>query len=314
MEVWNGIEDRPDDGRARVATIGNFDGLHLGHQRILESALVGARRRGLPSLVVTFEPHPLRVVAPERAPRLVQTRRQKIDGLEALGLEALLILRFDEQLAALDGEAFVTALLDDGKLGLAAVHVGENFRFGRGRGGDLALLKRLGDRHGFEVVGIPPVRVGEQTVSSSLIRDALAAGEVERAWEYLGRPFELSGEVHSGDGRGRRIGFPTANVHPDNEVVPADGVYITEVVRGLAHYASLTNIGVRPTFDGRRRVVESHLLDFEGSLLDERLAVRFLARLREERRFADANELGDQIARDRAAATAYFENQNLQAQ
>jgi riboflavin kinase/FMN adenylyltransferase len=313
MKVWSGIENRPRDDRPVVATLGNYDGIHLGHRRILDSVLADARERGAPSLVITFEPHPLSVVAPERAPSLVMTRRQKIDTLESLGLDAMLILRFDARVAALSGEEFFAAILDR-SLRFAAVHVGGNFHFGRGRSGDLALLEQIGRHNGFDVVGIPPVTIGDTIVSSTEVRAAIEAGEVERAWRFLGRPFEIHGEVGRGDGRGRTIGFPTANLIADNETLPKNGVYVTETARQAARYASVTNVGVRPTFNGSQRVVETHLFDLDDDLYGERISLRFLARLRDEQRFGSAAELADQIARDKAAAVAFFDNQNIQAQ
>ncbi len=307
MRVWNGTASYPVDAASVVATAGNYDGVHLGHRAILESALRDARRRDLRSLLVTFEPHPLSVVAPEHCPRLLQTRRQKLESLEAAGLDEVLILRFDAAMAALTGERFIDEVLS-GPVRLAAMHVGGNFHFGRGRAGNLRLLQEIGSRRGFDVVGVEPVVLGGEVVSSSVIRAAVADGDVEQAARLLGRPFALSGEVVRGEGRGRELEFPTANLDVENDMIPKTGVYVTETVVLATRHTSVSNVGIRPTFDGTQLTVETHLLEFDGDLYGERAELRFLARLRDERRFSGPDELADQIARDRAAAESYFQN------
>jgi riboflavin kinase/FMN adenylyltransferase len=310
MKIWNGI-DRYTRGRSKVvASIGNYDGVHLGHQAILRQVVDDARRRELPSLLITFDPHPLQVVAPDRRPSLLQTRRQKLDCLEETGLTDLLVLAFDERVAALQGDQFFVELLDP-SVAFAAIHVGESFRFGVGRSGDLSLLETIGVNHGFEVHAVPAVVDEGQPISSSAIRAAVASGRLEQARRMLGRPFALSGEVKRGEGRGAGIGFPTANLEVENEIVPRAGVYVTETVALAARYPSMTNVGVRPTFGGGEVTVESHLLEFADDLYNQRIEVRFLARIRDEVRFSGATELADQLARDRAAAEAYFHNLQL---
>ncbi len=306
MIVWNGIERYPEDAPASCATIGNYDGIHLGHQAILRAVVSSARARGCPSILVTFDPHPLSIVAPERQPRRLQTRRQKLDSLSEMGLDGVLILRFDAEMAAMTGRDFFTRVLGE-RVPLAAVHVGENFRFGHDRAGDVALLRRIGAETGFEVVGVRAVEVGGEIVSSSVIRRAVEEGDVERAQRMLGRPFALTGEVVRGEGRGRSLEFPTANLDVENELVPRRGVYVTEAVVLCARHASVTNVGFRPTFGGNDLIVESHLIDFDEDLVGERMEIRFLARLRDEMRFSGPSELVDQIARDRAAAIAFFQ-------
>ncbi len=305
MKVWNGLDGAPHRAGPAAATIGNYDGVHLGHQAILRSAVEEARTRGLASVVITFEPHPLAVVAPHRKPPLIQTRRQKLDSFERAGMDAVLVLTFDEALASRDGEAFFDQVLGD-RLPLASLHVGTNFRFGRDRQGDVELLQRIGQRRGFRVVSVAPVVVDGRTVSSTAIRRAVADGEVDLARRMLGRPFEVSGEVVRGDGRGRLLSFPTANLAVDNELLPRRGVYVTEAVLLARRYPSVTNVGIRPTFGGSDLVVETHILDFDEEIYGEAVALRFLARLRDEKRFSNPSELADQIARDRAAAVAYF--------
>lgn len=310
MNVWNALDAFPTGREPICATIGNFDGVHLGHQAILASVIGAAKRRAAPSLLISFEPHPLAVVAPSRGPKLLQTRRQKLETLEATGLDGILMLPFDRELAALTGEEFFGAYLAS-RIRFATVHVGSNFRFGRARGGDILLLKTIGTGLGFSVVAVPPVSVDGETVSSSAIRTAIERGDVARARAQLGRPFAVTGEVVHGDGRGRAIGFPTANVAVDNETVPHRGVYVTETSAFGSRFPSITNVGVRPTFGGTTLSVESHLMDVDEDLYGERIEVRFLARLRDEAKFADAAALADQLARDKAAATSYFSGLTL---
>ncbi len=312
MDIWNGFDGCPEGAGPIVATIGNYDGVHRGHRAILEQVKAEAERRGARSVLITFDPHPTQVLAPHAAPRLMQTRRQKLDTLEACGLDAVWILGFNRELAAQTGEEFFENLRR--QIDLRAVRVGRNFRFGRGRKGDIDAMERIGAEQGFDVLGVEQVQLDGVTVSSTAIRGAVAEGDVETAARMLGRPFALGGEVVAGQGRGKGLSFPTANVDAENELWPRVGVYITECLARARRHASVTNVGVRPTFgDGDRPVVECHLLDFEGELRGERVEVRFLAPLRDEKRFQNPNELADQIARDCAAATAYFENQPIAA-
>lgn len=308
MNVWNGIPGWPSDLGEIVATIGNYDGVHLGHRAILRSVADEARRAGARAALLTFEPHPLAVVAPERRPPRIQTRRQRLAALETLGVDDVLVIDFDRRRAELDGETFFASVLLP-HLSFRAVHVGRNFRFGKGRLDDLRSLETIGTRHGFAVLGVPQVFLDGETVSSSSIRTAIADGDVERARRMLGRPFALDGTVVRGDGRGSRIDFPTANLACDNELLPRRGVYVTESSVAGERVPSVSNVGVRPTFGGTALTVESHLMDWSGDLVGERMELRFLARLRDERTFSGPDELADQIARDRAAAAAWFHAQ-----
>lgn len=310
MNVWNELDAFPTGREPLVATIGNFDGVHLGHQAILASVAAAAKERAAPSLLITFSPHPLAVVAPSRRPRLLQTRRQKLETLEASRIDGVLFLPFDRELASLDGEAFFGEFLSE-RLRFASIHVGRNFRFGRARGGDLRVLEAIGRERGFSVVGVAPIELEGETVSSSAIRTAIEDGDVERARAMLGRPFAVTGEVVRGDGRGRTLEFPTANLAVENETIPRRGVYVTETAVFASRFPSVTNVGTRPTFGGTKLGVETHLLDVDEDLYGERLEIRFLARLRDERTFSGAAELADQIARDRAAASSYFSGLTL---
>jgi riboflavin kinase/FMN adenylyltransferase len=310
MIVWNGVERIPAGQTGAVVTIGNFDGVHLGHQAILASAVADARSRGVPSILVTFDPHPLAVVDPDRRPKLLQTRRQKLDALEAAGLAGVVIVTFDAAVAARSGREFLESYLGE-RLSILAVHVGESFRFGHARAGNIDLLRSIGAARGFDVVAVPSVRVGDQVVSSSAIRAKVADGDVEGARAMLGRPFALTGVVVRGEGRGRSMQFPTANLDVENELLPRRGVYVTEAVALALRLPSITNVGVRPTFDGTSLVVETHVIDFDEDLYAERMEVRFLARIRDEKRFSGPIELADQIARDRAAAVGFLKRQRV---
>ncbi|ANM29096.1 hypothetical protein ABI59_05010 [Acidobacteria bacterium Mor1] len=312
MDIWNGFDGCPENSGPVVATIGNYDGVHRGHRTILEQVKAEAARRNARSLLITFDPHPTRVLAPHAAPRLMQTRRQKLDTLEEAGLDAVWILEFTRELAGQTGEDFFSHLRS--RIDLQAVRVGRNFRFGRGRKGDIDVLERIGAQQGFDVVGVEQVRTEGMTVSSTAIRAAVSEGDVEGATRMLGRPFAVSGEVVAGEGRGAGLSFPTANVDAENELWPRAGVYVTECLARTRRYPSVTNVGLRPTFgDAEKPTVECHLLEFEGELRGERVEVRFLAHLRDEQRFDGPDALADQIARDCAAAAAYFENQPIAA-
>ena len=311
MKVWNGLDDLAEERPAVVASIGNYDGVHVGHQAILESAVANAGQRGLVAALITFDPHPLTVVAPDRRPELVQTRRQKLRCLERTGIDEVLIVPFDAALARLEAEAFFDDYLLP-RYPLAAVHVGQNFRFGKARRGDVDLLAAIGGRAGFDVECVQAVEVDGRTVSSSAVREALREGDVALAERLLGRPFALTGLVARGEARGRELGFPTANLEPDNMFLPRSGVYLSHVRALAGRHAAMTNVGLRPTFGGERVSVEAHLLDFDQDLYGQRIEVLFLERLRDEQRFDSPQELADQLARDRAATESYFAQLRLQ--
>jgi len=305
MEIYQGIERVPTGIDATVATIGNYDGIHLGHRAVLETVRAEAKRTGAPALVITFDPHPVAILRPDAAPALLCTRRQKLDLLNSLGMDAVLFLDFDASTAALDGrDWFAQELSPD--LPLRAVHVGANFRFGRGRKGDLDLLRAIGSDFGFQVTGHEAVEADGGPISSSRIRTAVREGRVAEAARWLGRGFALDGTVVRGEGRGRTLDFPTANLDVENELLPARGVYVTETGGRGRRWPSITNVGVHPTFGGQATVVETHCLDVDVDLYDERLEIAFLDGLREEKRFPDAAALTAQIRSDRDAALAWF--------
>jgi riboflavin kinase/FMN adenylyltransferase len=311
--VFNSIEEWAthfgDAGRTTV-TVGNFDGLHRGHQRILQSVLERARATGQRAAVITFDPHPMRVLRPDRAPLMIQTLSQRLAGFEQMGLDAALVLRFDYALSLVSAEEFIERILVGG-LRAGAILVGANFRFGHRGAGDVRLLGEFGKQDGFEVEVVPPVEVGGQIVSSTAIRGAVASGNVAAAIPLLGRAFSLTGEIRAGAGRGRTILFPTLNLGPEQELLPKLGVHATETAAGGRLYPSVTNVGTRPTFNGAGVTVESHLFDFNENLAGGPMEVRFHVRIRDEEKFSGPDELRAQIARDIEAARKFFSERTL---
>jgi len=254
---------------------------------------------------VTFDPHPLKILRPAEAPPLIATLAQRLAGLEQQGLEAALVLRFDREFARLSPEEFVRDILVE-KLAMRAVLVGENFRFGYQQAGDVQSLAALGCRFAFDVEIVPPVVIRGQMVSSTAIREAVQQGKVERAARLLGRPPVLTGEVRPGSGRGARLLFPTLNLAPEQELRPPIGVYATETRVAGRLYRSATNVGVRPTFDGKGLTVESYLFDFSKKITSGPMEVHFWKRLREERKFSGPEALRAQIEKDLLRARSFF--------
>lgn len=291
--------------RGAVVSIGNFDGVHLGHQKILRTVVERARQLDAFASVITFDPHPLKVLRPAQAPPLVCTLQQKLEGFAAMGIEAALVLRFDMNLAARSPEEFVREFLA-GPLRAKAVLVGDNFRFGHKQAGTAATLQEMGARLGFTVEIIEPVVLNGEVVSSTAVRRAVSEGRVTDAARLLGRPFALTGEIRRGEGRGSTILFPTLNLAPEQELLPKTGVYATEVLLDGRVYRAATNVGFRPTFNGTHLSVESHLFDFAERRTSGRLEVRFRQRLRDEKKFSGPDELRGQIAADLEQAREFF--------
>ena len=295
------------DGRKRTAvTIGNFDGVHLGHQQVLRKLHDRARLENLTSAVLTFHPHPARLLRPTEAPALLETLEQRLAAISALGIEAIFVLPFDVALANLAPEEFVRHYLVDA-MRAQAVLIGANFRFGHRQAGDAKLLADLGRKHGFEVEIVSPITIDRVVVSSTAIRQALCEGRVDQARSMLGRPFALAGEIKPGTGQGRKLVVPTLNLATEQELLPKAGVYATEAVVEGTTYRAATNIGVRPTFDGAHTTIESHLLDFHQNLTSGKLQLGFWARLRDERKFSGPAELREQIIRDIETTAQYFD-------
>jgi riboflavin kinase/FMN adenylyltransferase len=284
-------------------TIGAFDGIHLGHQHLIRQACSTAERIGGESAVLTFEPHPDRVLHPEQHRLYLTTSQERTAILEQLGVDHLIVLRFDRELAQVSAEDFMTAVCR--AMDLRELWVGPDARLGAGGRGTASVLRRIGEHLGYSVHEVSRLRIGDQPVSSTAIRQMLAAGAVDEAARLLGRPFTLSGEVVHSDHRGATIGFPTANVDLSSEqLLPADGVYACRVYLPGSSFGhpAVTNVGVRPTFGLVRRTVEAHLLDWSGDLYGRTIRVAFLQRLRGEQKFAGLEALVTQIRDDAAAA------------
>jgi riboflavin kinase / FMN adenylyltransferase len=292
-------------GRRAVLSVGNFDGLHLGHQKILRQVIACAQEQKAIASVITFDPHPLKVLRPANAPPLVETIGQRIERFAAIGLEATLVLHFDRALAELTPEQFVRGVLVE-ELKTAEVLVGQNFRFGHRQQGHVDTLRDLGRSFGFSVQIVEPVIIDNEFVSSTGVRSAIAEGRVAHAAHLLGRPFTLTGEIVRGAGRGSTVLFPTLNLEPAQELLPKVGVYATETCVEGRWYRSATNVGFRPTFDGTLLGIESHLFDFSRELTKGRIEVRFCERLRDEKKFSGAAELRAQIAADLRDVREYF--------
>jgi riboflavin kinase/FMN adenylyltransferase len=279
-------------------TIGNFDGVHLGHQAVLHMVKERATRCGGTVVVLTFDPHPLRVLAPEVALRFLTDPEDKLELLAAAGVDVVVRLPFTPDFAAQSPEEFIVSILHEG-LGASELYVGENFRFGRQRQGTIATLKEASRRLGFTVHAITPVLVEGQAVSSTRIRDLVQEGNVAEAAVLLGRPYTLKGTVIRGEGRGSQLGYRTANLlPPTGRVIPADGVYAARAAFDSRARPAVTYIGVRPTFDSGARLIETHLLDAAPDLYDRQIAVAFYERLRGDRLFESPELLAVQIAED----------------
>jgi len=294
--------------RGCVATVGNFDGLHRGQRAIVDRVIERARELGVPSVLLTFDPHPLEVLAPERAPVRIATPRQRERLLEEAGLDVLVVLTFDAEMAALSAEDFVREILV-GALHVRELWVGSQFAFGKGRRGNLALLQEMGAELGFGAFGVAERTAEGEPISSSRIRRAIQEGRVELATELLGRPFSLTGTVVRGDRMGKKLGWPTINIHPDGELEPLEGVYATRVFFPSfpARFDSVTNIGTRPTvYENYQRVIESHVFDFGSDVYGERVELYLYKRLRDEMLFPSVMALSAQIRRDVEAAREYF--------
>ena len=300
----------PDDARPAwlthpVLALGNFDGLHRGHLKIVERVKRGAAEHGGTPMAMTFDPHPPRVVRPDKAPLLLMTKAQRLEALHQEGIHCVAVVRFTHELSQWEPEAFVRAVLVDW-LRVAEVWVGANFLFGHGRVGNFSLLRTLGQRYGFRAEKIDPVRYKDFVVSSTRIRRLITEGRMDEAGALLGHQYFVDGIVVEGDRRGRQIGFPTANLATENELLPPHGVYATTItIDGIVH-AALTNIGVRPTFGLTTVTAETHILRYAGDLYGKRVRLAFVQRLRDERRFDSVDALRSQIEADQRRAERLF--------
>jgi riboflavin kinase / FMN adenylyltransferase len=305
MRIFHGTENA-NIQKPTVLTLGVFDGLHLGHQRIMQTVVERAKTANAHATAITFDPHPRAVLHPESAPPLLQTLDQRLANFEVLGIEQAIVIPFTQEFASNPAEDFLHDIVHD-RLHAIEVYLGKGFAFGRGRGGNIELLRRMSEELGFFADEVPEVCVRGRRVSSSLIRALLSEGRVNLARRMLGRPYGVEGVIIRGNQRGRTIGFPTANLKPHNRVVPKNGVYATATLVDGAWRRSITNVGVRPTFDDGSDVsIESYIFDFDGDLYGDVLRVRFLHRIRDERKFSGIDELKAQIQKDTARALNYF--------
>ena len=302
MRILHSIAELSELPGPLVLAVGVFDGVHLGHRAVIQRALADARATGGTTVVVTFDPHPARVLRPEQSPLLLTCIQHKQQLISALGVENLLIVPFDKTVAAMEPSEFIREIATAAKP-LRQICVGENWSFGKGRTGNIHLLKTLGENMGFAAIGIPDVQMNERPVSSTAIRNAVQAGDITTAAKLLGRNFSILGTVVAGRKMGRTIGFPTANLATNNEQLPPNGVYaVTMQLRGN-HLPGVANVGVRPTLeDAGARVCEVHLFDYTGNFYGEEVEVSFLRFIREERKFQTLDALRDQISQDVTAA------------
>jgi len=280
-----------------VVTLGNFDGLHLGHQELIRMVIRRARELNGRSMVVTFRPHPLKILAPEKCPPLISIYEEKIQLFEKLGIDILVKIPFSLHFAEMSPRAFVKDILYD-VLGAQEIFVGYNYRFGKGREGTTATLKKMGEEYGFNVREVGQISYNGEVISSTKIRHLLKDGEVEHAARLLGRPYAITGIVIKGDSRGKTLGFPTANIASKHAIIPSNGVYAVKLLAREKCLDGVVNIGLRPTFDASTLAIEVHIFDFNEDLYGEEITLFFIGKLREEQKFETSEALIEQIRRD----------------
>ena len=311
MKIFHGLENA-NILRPTVLTLGVFDGLHLGHQRIMQTVVERAKAADAVATAITFDPHPRAVLHPESAPPLLQTLDQRLANFEVLGIEQAIVIAFDLEFAAQPAEEFLTNIVFD-RLHAKEVYLGKGFAFGKNRGGNIDLLRQMSNNLGFFADEVEEVTLRGKRISSSKIRGLLAEGRINLARRMLGRPYGVEGVIIRGNRRGHTIGFPTANLHPHNRVIPKFGVYATATLIDGKWRRSITNIGVRPTFENEAEPsIESYVFDFDGDLYGDVLRVRFLHRIRDERKFGGIDELKAQIEKDTKRALNYFNRKGVQ--
>ncbi len=310
MKIFHGT-DNAGILRGTVLTLGVFDGLHLGHQKIMEIVVNRARKISAIPTAITFDPHPRAVLYPENSPPLLQTLDQRLANFEVLGIEQAIVIRFDKDFADQNAEGFLSNIIYE-RLQAKEVYLGKGFAFGKNRGGNIELLRKLSRELGFFADEVDEITLRGQRISSSKIRRLLTDGKVNLVRRMLGRPYGIEGQIVRGDQRGRTIGFPTANLKPRNRVVPKYGVYATATLIKDVWRRSITNVGVRPTFSGDKEPsIETYVFDFDGDLYGEVLRVRFLHRIRDEKKFSGIDELKAQIQKDSHRARLYFKRQGV---
>ncbi|MDO8206303.1 MAG: bifunctional riboflavin kinase/FAD synthetase [Gallionella sp.] len=305
MQILRGLYS--PDTQPVALTIGNFDGVHLGHQALLNELKTSAKARGLPTAAVIFEPHPREFFAPQSAPVRLSSLREKLELLSRLGIDRVHVCRFNDRFAQMTATDFIHALHE--KLSVKFVLIGDDFRFGSGRAGDFALMETAGRQHGFEVRAVPSVMHGGVRISSTAVRAALAAGQMRRVHDYLGRTYSISGRVVHGDGVGKKLGYPTANIHLKHNRPPLSGIFVVEAhVAGLGILQGVASLGVRPTLKhDAKPILEVHLFEFGQDIYGKTLRVEFLQKRRDEQKFPDVGALTRQIALDVENAKKWFE-------
>jgi len=304
MEVIHGLKALPPLSKNTIITIGNFDGVHLGHKKILQFLVDEAIKYNLLSLVLTFSLHPDIILGKGKV-RMIQTLHQRLIAIERFGIQRVLIIPFDKEFSNLSNYDFIQQILVSA-LKVEEIVIGENFQFGKNRAGNISTLRTLGSRLSFRVHEIPKVVKGGVIVSSSLIRSLLQEGKVEEANILLGKDYEIEGKVIKGKDRGKSLGFPTANIETENEIIPL-GVYVSQVVIDSRTYPSLTNAGLRPTFGQKDMQIESYIIDFNQKLYGKEITVRFIKKIRDEIKFKSPEDLSHQIKQDLGQAKAYFQ-------
>ena len=306
MEVIKTLEVQSGKWKNSIVAIGVFDGMHRGHQAILEKIALRARELEGTAILLSFHPHPQKIISPGDAPPLLQTTAQRVDLLEKFGVDVFIRIPFDRELSLLTADQFGEQILKT--VGTREIHVGDNFRFGRGRLGDYSTLESLGEKYGFTLSRTETQFFRGKRISSTRIRNAVKNGQVELAGRLLSRPYEIEGTVVRGAGKGSTIGYPTANLDPDNELIPPSGVYVTRVTTESGMYLGATNIGFRPTIQNNPDMgssIETHLIGFEDNLYGQKIKISFCMRLREEKKFESIQALADQIQYDLARTRSY---------
>ncbi|HUF04620.1 MAG TPA: bifunctional riboflavin kinase/FAD synthetase [Aridibacter sp.] len=312
MQIFHGTENA-SIARPTVLTLGVFDGLHLGHQAIMKNVVERASASEAVPTVITFDPHPRAVLHPESAPPMLQTFDQRLANFNVLGIEQAIVIRFTKEFADCKAEEFLREIVHE-RLQAREIYLGHGFAFGKGRRGDIGLLRKMSGEFGFTADEVPEVRLRGIRISSSRIRELLKDGKVNLARRMLGRPYGIEGVIIRGDRRGHTIGFPTANLKPENRVVPKFGVYATATLIEGVWMKGVTNVGVRPTFESDSEPsIETHVFDFEDDLYGSVLRVRFLHRIRSEKKFSGIDELKVQIARDVETAKRYFSREGVES-
>jgi riboflavin kinase/FMN adenylyltransferase len=312
MQIIRHVNEHREDLTGSVVTLGNFDGVHLGHRALIGGAVSDSKRLAVPSVVLTFEPHPLRVLAPARAPRLILTHKDKMQLLQDLGVDIVAVQHFDLAFAQRSAEAFVQDMLVK-RLKAQKLWVGKDLRFGQGRRGGIDDLIRWGRELSFDVAVVDPILLNGERVSSSRIRELVVNGRVDEVEPLLGRYHFISGRVVAGHRRGRDLGFPTANIAARTEVLPSDGIYATIFHLGARALLSVSSVGLNPTFGAGPRTVESFIMEFDEDIYGESVRLSFIKRIRDERKFHSVDELVSQIRQDVHRAETVFHDLEIQA-